>query len=76
MAMKTMISLKTIKKEGVGDVEEFKNNIQITILVNKESLIKMERDGDTFRCWKNRCKDYSVKLARKCLSVQDLLIFE
>ena len=47
MAMKTMISLKTIKKEGVGDVEEFKNNIQIIILVNKESLIKMERDGDT-----------------------------
>ena len=27
--MKPMISLKTIKKEGVGDVEEFKNNIQI-----------------------------------------------
>ena len=29
MAMKTMISLKTIKKESVALVEEFKNNIQI-----------------------------------------------
>ena len=42
----------------VGHVEESENNNKISIVMNKMSLIKMERDGDTFECWKNRCKDY------------------
>ena len=38
MKMKTMISLKTFKKEGVGHIEESENNNQITIVMNKELL--------------------------------------
>ena len=44
MAMKPMLSLKIFKKEGVGHVEETEYNNQITILMKKESLIKMEWD--------------------------------